>query len=128
MARNLANGSPFVYTDMTEKASSTHAYTNGIVSQLSPPATRNASPTPARQARPHARARYEEWRKLKRLLEGEGGEEIVLDGESLDIPCLVAVAKFVFCRGFHVSNFIADHRQIWTKCEIGTQWKGGFED
>jgi hypothetical protein len=94
MARNLTT--PFVHTNMTEK-SSTHTYAYGIVSPLSPPATRNASPTPARQAMPHARATYEGWRKLKSLLEGE---QIVLDGESLDISALVAVAKFViasFC-------------------------------
>jgi hypothetical protein len=94
MARNLANGHQFAFTNMPEKPKPTHIFTNGIVSPLSPPATRNASPTPARQARPHARATYEGWRRLKSLLEGE---QIVLDGESLDVPGLVAVAKFVFC-------------------------------
>lgn len=93
MSRYLANGRPFVSTNMPDKQLS-HTYANGIISPLSPPATRNASPTPARQARPHARATYEAWRKLKNLLEGE---QIVLDGESLDIPSVVAVAKFVFC-------------------------------
>src|SRR5215469_1151002 len=84
----------FVYTNMPEKPSSTHIYDHGIVSPLSPPATRNASPTPARQARSHARATYEWWRRLTSILEGG---QIVLDGESLDVPALVAVAKFVFC-------------------------------
>jgi len=89
LASTFEKGYPFVSANMP-----THMYANGIVSPLSPPATRNASPTPARLTRSHARAVHEEWRKLNNLLEGE---QIVLDGESLDIQSLVAVARLVFC-------------------------------
>lgn len=78
-----------------EKAQLQPLYLNGIrstglLSPLSPPATRHASPTPSRQTRPHARMTYQAWQKLRSMLQGE---EIRLDGESLDISSIVAVAK-----------------------------------
>jgi len=99
---NLANCYPFHYPNMSEKATSTHTYN---ISPLSPPATRDTSPTPTRQARPHARVTYEAWQKLNSLLKGE---QVVLDGEGLDIPTLIAVAKLVFSTLLMYQGSIAD--------------------
>jgi hypothetical protein len=82
-----------------EKAATKMPYINGVRchelhSPLSPPATRHASPTPSRQTRPHTRMTYQAWQKLRSILQGE---DVRLDGESLDVSSVVAVAKWAPC-------------------------------
>lgn len=78
-----------------EKDAGVSVYANAIpitrvMSPLSPPATRDASPTPSRQARLHTKSTYEAWQRVRSFLKGEN---VKLDGESLDVPSVVAVAK-----------------------------------
>ena len=71
--------------------------------EITPPATRSASPTsrkgsesfpttPRPAADVHFRSVTEMWERLQALTKSG---KVVIDGESLDIPSLVAVARYV---------------------------------
>jgi hypothetical protein len=62
-----------------------------VAQQLTPPLTRTPSPAPLTRTRPHVQVVMTAWEKFTAL---QGGDKVILDGASLDIPSVVAVAKY----------------------------------